>query len=82
MQIGHLIKKKDVIAYDQVNKVKDYFISWECSVEEKVQIYLFVLALIEEGYHSSNPYHNSVHAADVAQAMHCYMIQPKVRYYQ
>ncbi|GAB1606418.1 cAMP-specific 3',5'-cyclic phosphodiesterase 7B-like [Argonauta hians] len=31
------------------------------------------LNLIEEGYHDSNPYHNSLHAADVTQAMHCYL---------
>ncbi|XP_070556456.1 uncharacterized protein [Ptychodera flava] len=30
-------------------------------------------ALIEEGYHSQNPYHNAIHAADVTQAMHCYL---------
>ena len=35
-------------------------------------------ALVEEGYHSSNPYHNSVHAADVTQAMHCYLLENKV----
>ncbi|XP_022242190.1 uncharacterized protein LOC106459907 isoform X2 [Limulus polyphemus] len=29
--------------------------------------------LIELGYHGDNPYHNSVHAADVAQAMHCFL---------
>ena len=33
---------------------------------------------MEEGYHSSNPYHNAVHAADVAQAMHCYLKERKV----
>ncbi|XP_077991487.1 uncharacterized protein LOC144445719 [Glandiceps talaboti] len=31
------------------------------------------LALIEEGYHCKNPYHNAIHAADVTQAMHCYL---------
>ena len=35
-------------------------------------------ALIEEGYHSNNPYHNVVHAADVTQAMHCYLMETKV----
>ena len=35
--------------------------------------------MIEEGYRSSNPYHNAVHAVDVAQAMHCYISEPQVR---
>ncbi|XP_069177832.1 uncharacterized protein [Procambarus clarkii] len=34
-------------------------------------------SLIEDGYHASNPYHNAIHAADVTQAMHCYL-QEKV----
>ncbi|CAL4062191.1 unnamed protein product [Meganyctiphanes norvegica] len=35
-------------------------------------------SLIEEGYHASNPYHNAVHAADVTQAMHCYLQEDKI----
>uniref|UniRef100_K1R860 Phosphodiesterase n=1 Tax=Magallana gigas TaxID=29159 RepID=K1R860_MAGGI len=35
--------------------------------------------LIENGYHGSNPYHNSVHAADVTQAMHCYLQEVQLR---
>lgn len=35
-------------------------------------------AFIEEGYHSTNPYHNSVHATDVTQAMHCFLQEEKV----
>ncbi|KAG7313398.1 hypothetical protein JYU34_000517 [Plutella xylostella] len=38
-----------------------------------------LFSLIEEGYHSSNPYHNSVHAADVTQAMHCFLQQKRIR---
>lgn len=34
--------------------------------------------LIESCYHSSNPYHNSVHAADVTQAMHCFLRENKI----
>jgi hypothetical protein len=30
-------------------------------------------AIIEDGYHWRNPYHNAVHAADVTQAMHCFL---------
>lgn len=37
--------------------------------------------LIDEGYHSTNPYHNSVHAADVTQAMHCFLQQKQIREY-
>ena len=35
-------------------------------------------ALIEDSYHNSNPYHNAVHAADVTQAMHCFLKENKV----
>lgn len=35
--------------------------------------------LLEFGYHSTNPYHNSIHAADVTQAMHCFMQENKIR---
>jgi cAMP-specific phosphodiesterase 4 len=34
--------------------------------------------LIEEGYHSSNPYHNSIHATDVTQAMHCFLQEKRI----
>jgi len=35
--------------------------------------------LVEEGYHSTNPYHNAIHAADVTQAMHCFLQENKMR---
>lgn len=35
--------------------------------------------MVQEDYHSQNPYHNAVHAADVTQAMHCYLKEPKVK---
>ena len=48
----------------------------------KCFIYLFILflfaVLIETGYHSNNPYHNALHAADVTQAMHCYLQEKQV----
>lgn len=39
---------------------------------------MMVSGLIEEGYHSTNPYHNSIHATDVTQAMHCFLQEEKV----
>jgi hypothetical protein len=41
-------------------------------------MFFVVVALIEDGYHSTNPYHNAVHAADVTQAMHCYLQEKEV----
>ncbi|KAL0852418.1 hypothetical protein ABMA28_000606, partial [Loxostege sticticalis] len=38
-----------------------------------------LFSLIEEGYHSTNPYHNAIHAADVTQAMHCFLQQKQIR---
>jgi len=32
---------------------------------------------VEDGYHQ-NPYHNAVHAADVTQAVNCFMLETKV----
>lgn len=34
--------------------------------------------MVQQDYHSQNPYHNAVHAADVTQAMYCYLKEPKV----
>ncbi|XP_017881147.1 uncharacterized protein LOC108625558 [Ceratina calcarata] len=38
-----------------------------------------LFTFIEEGYHSTNPYHNSIHATDVTQAMHCFLQEEKIR---
>lgn len=37
-----------------------------------------MFTLIEEGYHSTNPYHNAIHATDVTQAMHCFLQERKI----
>lgn len=44
-----------------------------------LDICYFPAVMVQEDYHSQNPYHNAVHAADVTQAMHCYLKEPKVR---
>ncbi|XP_072555767.1 high affinity 3',5'-cyclic-AMP phosphodiesterase 7A isoform X3 [Paramormyrops kingsleyae] len=36
------------------------------------------LVMVQEDYHSQNPYHNALHAADVTQAMYCYLQEPKL----
>ncbi|XP_069777472.1 high affinity 3',5'-cyclic-AMP phosphodiesterase 7A isoform X2 [Narcine bancroftii] len=36
------------------------------------------LVMVQEDYHRNNPYHNAVHAADVTQAMHCYLKEAKI----
>ncbi|XP_014247761.1 high affinity cAMP-specific 3',5'-cyclic phosphodiesterase 7A-like isoform X2 [Cimex lectularius] len=45
-----------------------------------VRIWKF-FSLVEEGYHSTNPYHNAIHATDVTQAMHCFLQEEKIRRY-
>lgn len=37
-----------------------------------------IVALVEEAYHPENCYHNSTHAADVTQALHCLLSERKV----
>lgn len=45
---------------------------------DMVRLWRF-LVMVQEDYHSDNPYHNAVHAADVTQAMYCYLREPMVR---
>uniref|UniRef100_A0A672J0H9 Phosphodiesterase n=1 Tax=Salarias fasciatus TaxID=181472 RepID=A0A672J0H9_SALFA len=42
---------------------------------DMVKLWRF-LVMVQEDYHSGNPYHNAVHAADVTQAMYCYLQEP------
>lgn len=36
------------------------------------------LVSVQDDYHSQNPYHNGVHAADVIQALYCFLNEPKL----
>ncbi|MGH0141977.1 UNVERIFIED_CONTAM: hypothetical protein FKN15_040850 [Acipenser sinensis] len=47
---------------------------------DMVKLHRF-LVMVQEDYHNQNPYHNAVHAADVTQAMHCYLKEPKLARY-
>ncbi|KAM6978114.1 high affinity 3',5'-cyclic-AMP phosphodiesterase 7A isoform 1-T1 [Aplochiton taeniatus] len=42
---------------------------------DMVKLWRF-LVMVQEDYHTQNPYHNAVHAADVTQAMYCYLQEP------
>ncbi|CAB1349818.1 unnamed protein product [Coregonus sp. 'balchen'] len=44
---------------------------------DMVKLWRF-LVMVQEDYRSLNPYHNAVHAADVTQAMYCYLREPKL----
>ncbi|XP_058469920.1 cAMP-specific 3',5'-cyclic phosphodiesterase 7B-like isoform X1 [Solea solea] len=44
---------------------------------DMVKLHRF-LGMVQEDYHSQNPYHNALHAADVTQAMYCYLKEPKL----
>ncbi|XP_060947734.1 cAMP-specific 3',5'-cyclic phosphodiesterase 7B-like [Limanda limanda] len=44
---------------------------------DMVKLHRF-LGMVQEDYHSQNPYHNAVHAADVTQAMYCYLKEPRL----
>lgn len=46
---------------------------------DMVKLWRF-LVLVQEDYHNDNPYHNAVHAADVTQAMYCFLQEPMVRH--
>ncbi|KAK0148135.1 High affinity cAMP-specific 3',5'-cyclic phosphodiesterase 7A [Merluccius polli] len=47
---------------------------------DMVKLWRF-LVMVQEDYHGHNPYHNGVHAADVTQAMYCYMREPALSKY-
>lgn len=56
----------------------DYYNFYEIFNLDMVNV-LKCFRLLEFGYHSTNPYHNSIHAADVTQAMHCFMQENKIK---
>ena len=39
---------------------------------------MLILVDAQEGYRRGNPFHHAVHAADVTQAMHCFLLQDEV----
>lgn len=57
----HLFQEYGFVEYFKLDIVK----VWHC------------FNLMEAAYHRHNPYHNSVHAADVTQAMHCFLQETK-----
>lgn len=67
-------QKINVVLQNKIDIWSTYFF-----FKYNLTIFTLFLALIENGYHGSNPYHNSVHAADVTQAMHCYLQEVQVR---
>ncbi|KAG9334722.1 hypothetical protein JZ751_007257 [Albula glossodonta] len=63
----------------------DYTGQAKCMLEKvgswKFDIFLFdrfTNVMVQEDYRSHNPYHNALHAADVTQAMFCYLQEPKL----
>lgn len=57
--LAHLFDYYDLISYFKLDMIN----LWK------------LFKLFEQGYHDTNPYHNSVHAADVTQAMHCFLAE-------
>ncbi|XP_048841874.1 cAMP-specific 3',5'-cyclic phosphodiesterase 7B-like isoform X1 [Brienomyrus brachyistius] len=47
---------------------------------DMVKLHRF-FGMVQEDYHSQNPYHNAIHATDVTQAMHCYLQEPKIAHH-
>lgn len=40
------------------------------------QTFIRLMLTLEDHYHSEVPYHNSIHAADVAQSVHVLLLSP------
>ncbi|KAJ8955789.1 hypothetical protein NQ314_006838, partial [Rhamnusium bicolor] len=66
----HLFHWYGLLDYFQLDVVRVWKLFYRCFGD---------FPLIEEGYHSTNPYHNSIHATDVTQAMHCFLQEEKIR---
>ncbi|CAI8021729.1 High affinity cAMP-specific 3',5'-cyclic phosphodiesterase 7A [Geodia barretti] len=58
----HLLQQHHLISY------------WNLDIMKVMKF----LALVESAYHPDNCYHNCTHAADVAQALHCLLMEPKL----
>lgn len=84
----HLFHQYGLMAHFHLDPVKVWkffskpFSSWtdqyQLISDELSSLIIHRLGLVEEGYHSNNPYHNAIHAADVTQAMHCFLQEEKV----
>ncbi|XP_057678437.1 cAMP-specific 3',5'-cyclic phosphodiesterase 7B-like isoform X2 [Corythoichthys intestinalis] len=44
---------------------------------DMVKLHRF-FSMVQSDYHSQNPYHNAMHAADVIQAMYCFLREPRL----
>ena len=44
----------------------------------KCELLSHCVDMTEDAYHFENPYHNSTHATDVLQALHCLLQEQKV----
>ncbi|TRY64257.1 hypothetical protein TCAL_07939 [Tigriopus californicus] len=59
----HLFKEHGLLQYFKL----DTLVVWK------------FFTLVEQGYYSTNPYHNAVHAADVTQAINCFLEEPSIK---
>jgi cAMP-specific phosphodiesterase 4 len=74
-QLAELTKGRPLffIAYSLFNR---YDLIRKFSIDEtKLKRFL---TIIEDGYDSKNPYHNSIHAADVLQTLNCFISKGKM----
>eukprot|EP01137_Pigoraptor_chileana_P025221 Opistho-2@94357 len=71
-EIGQITNGRPLFYIAQAIFEKRNFIAHFNIDEQKLRRFL---SAIEEGYKAANPYHNSMHAADVAQTIHFFLSQ-------